>query len=81
MKQKDILLIVVVAIISGAISLILSNMLFGTPEKKSQEVEVIDPISADFPQPNKEYFNIESENPAQPVEIGASSNPNPFTGQ
>jgi hypothetical protein len=81
MKQKDILLIVVVAIISGAISLIVSNMLFGTPEKRSQEVEVIDPISSQFPMPNKEYFNAQAENPAQSVEIGTSTNPNPFDGQ
>lgn len=81
MKQKDILLLVVVAVISGVISLVLSNMLFSSPEKRSQEVEVTDAISADFPTPNKDYFNSNAVNPAQPVQIGESTNPNPFTGQ
>lgn len=81
MKQKDILLLVVVAIVSGVISLILSNMLFASPDKRSQEVEVVDGISSVFPKPNQKYFNSESVNPAQPVQIGTTTNPNPFTGQ
>lgn len=81
MKQKDILLLIVVAIVSGVLSFVLSNVLFSSPEKRSQKVEVVDKISSDFPRPNKEYFNAESINPAQLVEIGKSTNPNPFTGR
>ncbi len=81
MKQKDLLTIAVVIIISGVISFVLSGMFFSSSEQRSQEVEVIDEISSDFPKPNKEYFNAESVNPAQPVEIGGSTNANPFAGQ
>lgn len=81
MKQKDILTLVVIAVVSGIISLILSNFLFGSPEKRSQDVETIDAITADFSKPNEKYFNNQSVNPAQPVEIGTSTNPNPFAGQ
>ncbi len=78
MKQKDILLIIVVAIVSGIFSLILSNFIFASPGKRSQEVEVIDKITSDFPKPSEKYFNPESVNPAKLVEIGTSTNPNPF---
>jgi hypothetical protein len=81
MKQKDIAIIVAVAVFSGIISFVLSGFLFASPEKRSQEVEQIDAISSDFPKPSDKYFNSESVNPAQPVEIGTSNNPNPFTGQ
>lgn len=81
MKQKDILTIAVVIIISGVVSFVLSGMFFSSSEQRSQEVEIIDEISSDFPKPSEEYFNAESVNPAQPVEIGNSTNSNPFAGQ
>lgn len=81
MRQKDILLLAVVAIVSGVFSLVLSNMLFSSPKQRSQQVEVVDKITSDFPKPNQKYFNAESVDPAQPVQIGTSTNANPFTGQ
>jgi len=81
MKQKDILTLAVVAIISGILSLVLTKVVISTPEKRSQEVETINAITADFPKPDSKYFNSQSVDPAQPVEIGTSTNPNPFTGQ
>jgi len=81
MKQKDLLVLIVVAFVSAIFSLVLSNMFFATPENRSQQVEVIDPITADFPKPNEKYFNSQSIDPAQPVQIGDNNNPNPFGGQ
>lgn len=81
MKQKDILTLVAVAIFSGVLSLVLTKFVVNTPEKRSQEVETINAITADFPKPDSKYFNTQSVDPAQPVEIGTSTNPNPFTGQ
>lgn len=81
MKQKDIALLIVIGVVSAAISLFLSNALFGESKQREQQVETVEAISAEFPAPNNEYFNAEAVNPAQPVEIGTSSNPNPFTGQ
>lgn len=81
MKQKDLLLLAVVAVVSGVVALVLSNMFFSSPQKRTQQAEVVDAISAEFPSPNKDYFNTEAVNPAQPVEIGTSTNSNPFAGQ
>lgn len=80
MKQKDLLILVVVAFVSAVFSLVLSNMFFATPENRSQQVEVIDAISSDFPKPSEKYFNSQSIDPAQPVQIGDNNNPNPFNG-
>ncbi len=81
MKQKDILVLIVVAFVSAVISLVLSNMFFSSPKNRSQQVEIIDPVTADFPKPSEKYFNGQSVDPAQPVQIGDSNNPNPFNGQ
>lgn len=78
MKQKDFLIIIVVAIVSGVIAFFISNAFFSTSADRSQKVEEIDKISADFPTPNKRFFNTESVNPTQQVEIGTGGTDNPF---
>ncbi len=81
MKQKDIVLIVLIALISAVFSLILSNLLFAAPEKRQQEVEIVDPITADFEQPGRAYFNENSVNPTKLIQIGDNPNPQPFNVQ
>jgi hypothetical protein len=78
MKQKDLAVLIVVAAVSAVMSLFLSNMFFSSPKNRAQKVETVDVITADFPSPNKSYFNNESVNPAQLVQIGPSDNQNPF---
>lgn len=78
MKQKDILLIVVVAIVAGAASFFLSNLLFKVPSAQETEVEVVQPITADFPQPDTRYFNATSIDPTKNIQIGDNQNPTPF---
>jgi hypothetical protein len=81
MKQKDLLVLIVVACVSAVFSLVLSNMFFSSPKNRSQQVEVVDAITSEFPKPNEKYFNNQSVDPAQPVQIGDGNNPNPFNGQ
>ena len=78
MKQKDIGLIAVIAIVSGVLSLILSGLFLSTPESRSQSVEVVQPIASEFDQPSNEYFNADSINPTQTIEIGEDPNDKPF---
>ncbi len=80
MKQKDIALIAVIAIISAAVSFLVSNKLFVTPDNRQQQVEVVDPINATFNAPNKKYFNSGSIDPTQNSSIGADNNQDPFNG-
>jgi len=80
MKQKDIALIIVIVFVSGIVSFFASNTLFASPKNREQKVEKVEAITADFPTPDKKYFNSESIDPTQLIQIGESTNPNPFTG-
>lgn len=78
MKQRDILLIVVIGIVSVVVALVLSNFLFGSPDQKQQKAEVVDKITADFTAPDERYFNAESVDPTKSITIGDNANPTPF---
>lgn len=80
MKQKDIALIVVISFVSAIASFLISNALFAKPEQKTQQAEVVEAISAEFPEADNRYFNKDAVNPTQPITIGNSANPTPFTG-
>lgn len=78
MKQKDIALIIVVVFISVVISIVASKFIF-TPKKRHQTVQVVSPISADFPTPDTNYFNNQSIDVTKIITIGNSTNPDPFS--
>ena len=78
MKQKDIALIAVIAIVSGFISFFVSGMLFAKPSDKEMTAEKVDVITSDFSPPDTKYFNAQSVNPTQLIQIGDADNPNPF---
>lgn len=80
MKQKDIALIVVIALISAILSFFVSNKIFVTPANRQQQVEVVDAISPSFQTPSNKYFNSNSIDPAQSSPIGTGNNQNPFNG-
>lgn len=81
MKQKDIILIVAVVLISGTFSLLLSKFLFTVPKNRQTKVEVVQAISADFPQPDTRYFNSNAIDPTKNITIGDSQNTQPFNNQ
>jgi len=78
MKQKDIALIIVIVFVSGVLSFFVSNALFASPKDLQTEVEVVEPISAEFKTPDERYFNEKSINPTQPITIGDDQNEQPF---
>lgn len=78
MKQKDLILIIVVVFISAVISIIASKSLFSAPKNRQQAVEVVDPISSTFQEPDSHYFNSQSIDPTKLITIGDNSNQNPF---
>jgi hypothetical protein len=78
MKQKDIALIIVVAVISVVFSLVVSNLIFGSSSKRVQKAEKADAISADFKAPDQRYFNETSVDPTAIIRIGNGSNNSPF---
>ena len=78
MKQKDILLIGVIVIVSAVVSVVLSNLIISPPKHRQQKVEVVEPISADFKTPDTAYFNSNSIDPTQLVQISNNNNSQPF---
>lgn len=81
MKQKDIALIIVIVAVSGVVSFLASGWIFAKPADRQQKAEVVDVITSDFPLPDTKYFNPNSVDPTQLIQIGDSNNPNPFSGQ
>lgn len=80
MKQKDIALILVIVFVSAVISLLVSNMLFASPKKRQEQVEVVQPITAEFPAADTHYFNDKAINPTRTITIGNNNNTDPFSG-
>lgn len=78
MKQKDIALIAVAAIISAILSVLLANFLIAPKKNQNQQAEVVEAITADFPKPDSKYFNKDSNNPTKNIKIGDDTNAKPF---
>lgn len=77
MKQKDLALIIVVAFVAGALSLLVSKFFISSGSKNLQ-AQVVQPISTDFQKPDERVFNDKAINPTQLIQIGNSSNSQPF---
>jgi hypothetical protein len=80
MKQKDLVLIIFVAVISAVLSYSASHFLFAPPKDRQQQVAVVDSISTDFASPDPKFFNSQSIDPAKLIEVGNGNNSNPFNG-
>lgn len=78
MKQKDIALIMVIVFIGAVTSFFISRAIFASPKKRQQQVAVVQPITADFPQPDSTYFNKYAFDPTKLITIGKNANTNPF---
>ncbi len=81
MKQKDILTVGIVIFVTAIISYFVSNKLFAAPANRQTPVEVVTPISAEFTQPDSRYFNKDSLDPTRLIQIGESTNSQPFNAQ
>ena len=80
MKQKDIGLIIVIVFVSAVLSFFVSKAIFAAPKNRQQQVEVVQPITADFPPPDSRYFNPTAFDPTQLITVGQNANLNPFNG-
>jgi len=79
MKQKDVALIIVIVAVSGIISFFVSHLVFTSPKDRQQKVEVVEPITTDFSAPSSKYFNSNSIDPTQTIQIGQGTTPAPFS--
>lgn len=80
MKQKDIVLIIVVVFVAGIFALLFSNLVISSPKNRKERVEIVDSITSEFNAPDKKYFNAQSVDPTKLIQIGDNLNPKPFNG-
>ena len=79
MKQKDFALIAVIIIVSAVISLLAAKAIFVPPANRQQTVEVVKPITADFPKPDNRYFNETAFDPTKQITVEENANNEPFS--
>jgi hypothetical protein len=78
MKQKDVALIMIIVFISGVISFVISRNFITSPDHNLKAAKV-EPIVAEFNQPDNKYFNDQSINPTRTIFIDdKNSNPAPI---
>lgn len=78
MKQKDLPLLIAIVIFSIIVSLIVSTKIFTPQKNRMQKVEVVPVVSSKFPAADPTYFNNDSIDPTQLIQISNSNNQNPF---
>ena len=78
MKQKDIVLIIVVMFFSGVVSFAVSQIFISGGANRNLSAEIVQPITSDFQQPDKNVFNDKAINPTQLIQIGDNNNQKPF---
>ena len=78
MKQKDIALIIVIGFVGLVFGFVMSNVIFGSRNKKDLKTDIVTAITPEFKEPSKKYFNKESIDPTQIIRIGENTNQTPF---
>jgi hypothetical protein len=78
MKQQDIAILIIIVAFAGAFSYFISTN-YITPSNEKLSAQVVQPITTEFPTPDKSVFNDQAVNPSVRIEIAPNQNPNPFT--
>ena len=81
MKQKDIVIIVVIIFFSGIFAFVISSQFLISPDNKKLKAEVVTPINSEFTLPDKKNFNVDAINPTKLIEIAPNDNNQPFANE
>ena len=79
MRQQDIAMLVLIISLSLLFSFFIGGALFGGEDSRTAEVERVQPISPEFPQPDEAVFNKDAINLTETIQIGETTSTNPFT--
>lgn len=77
MKQKDIATIVLVSGLAAVFAFVIGNVVLGGTDRRT-DVETVQAINSNFPLPDDRFFNELSLNPTKTIQIGDTTNPDPF---
>lgn len=78
MRKNDIAMIILIASISAMFAYFVGRAVIGDPQSKSVTVKTIDAISTEVEKPDQTVFNKNAINPTVEINIGNSSNQEPF---
>lgn len=70
MKNTDIALVVMIALVATVVSYFLGNAILGDPNDQVTTVSYMDVIGSDVDEPDVESFNIDALNPTVEVYVG-----------
>ena len=79
MKQKDIAIVLLFAVIGGVISYFTADKIFVSDSISEQKSPVVMPVMFEFKIPDERFFNVDSLNPARDASLDAT-NQTPFNG-
>ena len=77
MKKKDLAIIVMVVVVAGIFSMVISKFAI-TAKKSGLTAETVEALNATFKPPDNSIFNTNAINPTKLINIGDSTNPTPF---
>jgi hypothetical protein len=80
MKKNDIAMIILIASVSAMFAYFIGRTLIGDPESRAVQVKTVEAISTDVERPDATVFNKNAINPTVEINIGNSSNQQPFGG-
>lgn len=85
MKQKDLRVLILAAVVTAIFSFIIAGLLFGSPAAHSSQVPVVQTLNSSFPDVKNDpdynaFLNSNALDPTQPVHIGSNNNTAPFGG-
>lgn len=81
MKQKDLVVIIVVVFVSAIFAYLMSNIFISPAKNRTTKVEVVGKITPEFPEPDKRFFNENSIDPTKLIQIQPNTTTNPFQQQ
>ncbi len=81
MKQSDVALLIIIVFFSVLVTSLVGNKVLQPPKDRKAKVEVVEKISADFPQPDPTVFNDQALNPTREITIGNDANQQPIQRQ
>lgn len=80
MKKNDIAMIILIASVSALFAYFTGRALIGDPESRAVKVKTVEAISTEVERPDTTVFNKNAINPTVEINIGNSSNQQPFGG-
>jgi len=78
MKKSDIALLILIVSISLGVAYFVGQSVLGARTQQPVSVEKTEAMSADVAKPDERVFNKDAINPSVPINIGNSTNQEPF---